>query len=1011
MGAARTAFARANARIGVLAGVGAVVLLLAGLGTTVVDALTGSATSGLRTGLTAADGASGAMRWQIRVADDAEAQASGAARVLDRTIVPHGAVWERSVQTMPVPAEADDATFGAVLTADPRLPSRAELVDGTWPDDAAEVGTAPGRAPVPTAVNAAAADALGLGTGSVIALDGGIELEVVGVWRPHDTRDPHWFGEPVVATGSTADGAGPFLVAESATAEVPAAAHVRWTATVDPAELTIEDASALRAAIPDVEPALRDQPDLGDSGLGAAGGLAETLTRLLAGIGAVRALAPVPVLLVAITGFATLWRLAALLGAARRSETLLLRARGASATRLARDGAIEVLAIGVPAAAIGAAAAEGALALVRPGDARDPLTALLIATTAVVGAVVIVAGRAFVDATRPVRRASGDEVGRAPRTAIAGGALLVVVVAALSLWQFTRYGSPLVTSASGTVEVDPLAVLAPVLVLFALALVGLGLTRPIGALLERIAAARPALVPALPMRQLARRGSLFASASLVAMLAIGGLTLAAAFAGAWQSVDEKAAALANGAELRVALPGRDTVTEPDPAAFDDPFADVPGVTVDAPVFRGEVRLGSDPATLVAASAAELERVAPGTGLSSAAPALAASGDAAGVALPDGAATLDVEVGIRAPGGTPGEIAVTAWLLSSGGAASPLAATEVAMADGGGTVALDLPNASGLRLLGLQAELVDAPGARGVQVSFGGLGLDGEPPSDELAGRLDAVELSSTSPIGRASLPGGDERLPVVVGSALAARVDAEVGDPLDFRTIVAGVAVEAVVVGIVPAVPTAGGSSLLADLGALERTAFDSGSDIPQFGERWLAASDPVAAAAQIERDQRVANVSTTRQDVSTASLISPAVAALWAGAAGALLFAVIALVALTSALSTSRYGEIVVLRVLGVGPRVQARARFAELAATVAGAVVVGAVVGVVTAWFTARELARATIADAPSSLHAPFALDWWPWLAGTVGFIAVAAVVAGLAARAVRRTASRPGLREEER
>ena len=47
MGAARTAFARANARLGVLAGIAAVVLLLAGIGAGVVDALAGATADAL----------------------------------------------------------------------------------------------------------------------------------------------------------------------------------------------------------------------------------------------------------------------------------------------------------------------------------------------------------------------------------------------------------------------------------------------------------------------------------------------------------------------------------------------------------------------------------------------------------------------------------------------------------------------------------------------------------------------------------------------------------------------------------------------------------------------------------------------------------------------------------------------------------------------------------------------------------------------------------------------------
>jgi len=134
-------------------------------------------------------------------------------------------------------------------------------------------------------------------------------------------------------------------------------------------------------------------------------------------------------------------------------------------------------------------------------------------------------------------------------------------------------------------------------------------------------------------------------------------------------------------------------------------------------------------------------------------------------------------------------------------------------------------------------------------------------------------------------------------------------------------------------------------------------------------------------------------------------------GSAGALVFALIALVALTSALAGSRFGEIVVLRALGAPPRMQASARFAELVVTVATAIVAGVVVGWLTASLTARELARASVAQAPDVLGVPLAFAWVPWLAGVAAFAVLATAIAAGAARAVRRLASHPGLREEER
>ncbi len=1011
MGAARTAFARANARLGVLAGIAAVVFLLAGLGTVVVDSLTGAATGGLRSGLGAATGADGAARWQIRLAEDPTAQAEAAAIVLDRMLVPNGATWGRSIQSHPVDATAGASSFGAVLLADTGLQARARLVDGSWPDAPESIAAASADGAEPATLHAAAAAELGVHPGDLVTLrdDEARRLLVVGTWEPIDRSDPHWFGEPIIAAGAVDDGVGPFVVNDDAMVDLPASVMVRWTAVADTDDATPESASALRAALPNVEPALRNQPDLGVDGLDASGDLGATLTRLLAGISAVRAIAPLPVLLLAFAGIAALTRLAALLGSARRGETVLLLARGASASRLAWDTALEVLVVGVPSALVGAAGAEAFLALTRPGEARDWAIAGLAASLALVAAVVFVAGRTWLDARRPVLRGAGDEVGRMPRTAVAGGVILLVAVAAISLWQFRLYGSPLVTSASGRVDIDPVAVLAPVLVLLALSLVALGLSRPISALLERFAAARRALVPSLPMRQLARRSALYASASLVTMLAVAGLTLAAVFAGAWQAIDREVSALTTGGEVRVAYAGRDLVRGPDPLAVADPFAEVDGVTADGPVFRGEIRIGADAATLVAAPADALAAISPDTGAPGRDGPLAESAAVAGAALPDGAAALDVDVAVTAPPGTPGRVAVSVWLLAADGAATLLPAGEVDIASGG-SAHVELPDAPGLRLLGLQAALVGTQGADSVNVVFGTLEVDGAP-----VGALaddGTLALSSKDPTGRVSLAeGGSDPLPVLLGSELATRITAQVGDRFAFRIITGGAAVDAVVAGIVPVVPAGGTNAVLADLGALERYAFDAGAGVPQFGERWLAASDPERVAADLERDRKSELSTATRQDASSTLLIGPAITALWAGAAGALLFALIAIVALTSTLGAGRFGEIVVLRALGVPARTQSRARFAELAVTLGTAVVIGILVGLATAALTARELARAAVADAPGVLLAPFSVDWAPWIAGLAVFAVLAAVVAAGAAVSVGRTAARPGLREEER
>ncbi|WP_448810878.1 hypothetical protein [Agromyces bauzanensis] len=1021
MGATRTAFARANARAGVLGSLAAVVLVLTALGTAVVDSLADAAVAGLREGIATAAGVDGAVRWQIRVADDAEAQAAAAASVLDRMIVPLGAAWTRSIETASVDAVTDGQAFGAVLLADPGVPARAALVTGDWPDGAEAAASATAAGAFPAALHSAAAEALDLAVGDVVELAEGDEprrLLVVGVWTPADPNAAEWFGEPVAATGAVDGGAGPFLVGEDALADLPVATVVRWTAMADAASMTPERAAALRAAIPDVEPALRADPAMGDEGLTTVGGLPATLDRLLAGLGAVRAIAPLPVLLLAFAGFAAVDRLSALLAAARRGETVLLRARGASATRLARDTAVEVLAVALPAAVLGAVAAETALLVLGPAEAPGWANAALVAAVVLAGAVALVAGRAWREATRPVVRGAGDEVGRMPRAAAAGGVIVVVVAAAVSLWQFRLYGSPLVATASGTLEVDPIAVLAPLLVLLALSLAALGLSRPLGAMLERAAARAPGLVPALPMRQLARRAGLYGSASLVTMLAVAGLTLAAAFAGSWQAFDRTAAAIATGGDVRVVYPGRDVVRLADPVASHgplashDPLADVDGVTADGPVVRGEVRIGSDPATLVAAPSRRLGEIAPGIGLPSAGLAsLVASGDRAAPPLPAAAAAIEVEVRLDAPEGTPGSVAVSAWVSGPDGDARRLPAGSFDVAGGGGSATTPLPADADLRLLGFEATLSGSQGAADVVAEFGAVTVDAGAAASAQLDAKGAVTLSATRPSGRVPATADDAPVPVLLGAALADRIGAEPGDALVFRVLTGGAGVDGVVAGIVPAVPGAGDGGLIADLGAISRAAFVDGAGVPDAAERWLAASDPEAVAREVERTRTTALVATTRADDSSAPIISSAVAALWAGAGGALVFALVTVVALVAALGRARFGEVVVLRVLGVPPGLQARARFAELAVALVTATAIGLVVGAITALATVRELARAAVPGAPGALPVDLHLDWLPWIGGLTAFLAVAAAIGAGAVAAVRREASRPGIREEER
>ena len=348
---------------------------------------------------------------------------------------------------------------------------------------------------------------------------------------------------------------------------------------------------------------------------------------------------------------------------------------------------LEVLVVGAARRARSACRRRGGAGARPPRRGRATGASPWLAASVALVAAVVDRRRAAPSSTRGARvvRGSGDEVGRAPRTAVAGGALLIAVAAAIALWQFRLYGSPLVTSASGSVDVDPVAVLAPVLVLLALSLLALGADRA-----DRRACSngsrpraphscprcRCASSPGAPRSTRRRRSSRCspspASPSPRRSPARG------------RRSTVRCRRSPPAATCGVAFAGRDLVRGADPLALADPFADVDGITADAPVFRGEVRIGSDPATLVAAPVGAARAGGARNG------ADATARPARGIGGGGGNRASRVGVDARGrrhragPGGhARGAWRVSAWLLTPGGAATRLPAGEVDIAAGGG----------------------------------------------------------------------------------------------------------------------------------------------------------------------------------------------------------------------------------------------------------------------------------------------------------------------------------------
>ncbi|MGR0319155.1 hypothetical protein [Agromyces sp. ZXT2-3] len=1022
MSPARLLTARSRARLGVLAGSAAVSLLLTAFLATVLGILVAAPGAGARTGIAAADGADGAVTWQTRLASDSDAagaQADAAGRVLDRFVAAHGADVRRSVVSDPVallgggPVDGAEAEAGVVLLADPAAAERAELVDGAWPDEAGARAAAEQAGAVPGAIHAGATDGAGLAPGAVLELDG-VRILVVGTWLPTDPRAPEWAGDPLLATGS-ADGAlGPLLVDESAAADARAAVAVRWTATIDPATTQPADLAALQASIPLVLPALQDDAAVGTDGIVRSGGLPGTIDAVLAGLDAARALAPLPVLLLGVAGLVALLRMASLLATERRGETTLLLARGASPASITRSAAVEALAIAVPTALVGALAASVALAVLAPGDADASVSAWAVAAGVAIAVVAVHAGTAWVDARRPVVRGAGDVTGRAGRAVAAGGVVLLVVLAGVSLWQFRLYGSPIVRTATGGTSVDPLASLAPVLVLLALAVGALAVTGVVLRVFERWASGRVGLVPALPARQLARRTPVYASAILVLSFAAGGLALGAAVDGSWRAFDRAASAASLGGEARVELAGREVVDGGVPAGV-DAMGELPDETVTIPVHRGEARVGSDPVGIVALPVARLAEAAPGAGSPLATDVRDALVASRGAAVEPGS-TIVLDVTVSSVGATsasddPPTDAATGAIGTDGGTAAPRAAISVWLLDADGAAhrlpageagtgtALRLeataPDLSGLTILGVEARM--AGGAGGLQVDVAGAGA-----ASDLDGTL---AVSSRTPTDRlvAAARGSDAdaAVPVVIDRALAGLVAADPGDPIEFRLRTGGATVRAEIADVVDVLPGVG-PGILVDLGALSAAAFAADAGVPEFDELWISGPDAAGSAVALVDAAGVAADVDTRAGASAAATVAPAITALWIGAAGAAGFALVALAGLVAALATARSGELAVLRSLGATARLQASARRAELVGLVIAATAIGLGIGLAVARLTAPELGMAAVPGSAAGLEPTFTTSWFPLAAALAVLVAGCLVIAFAAARSVGARAS---------
>ncbi|HEX5827199.1 MAG TPA: ABC transporter permease [Candidatus Limnocylindrales bacterium] len=586
---------------------------------------------------------------------------------LDRIVVPTGGDVVRVLRSSPYAepgADASSVTNLTLFAAYQGIEEHAELVAGAWP--------VPGSTPVQATLSEPAAALLGLTAGDTLAVASrvdparSVDVAITGVWRA-DPADPWWLDEPLALTGTEQGGSftttGPLVVAPEELVGGPLSEPLdtQWRAIPRVAGFTprnVEEVSALAA---DAEPRI-------NAALPASN-RAQVLTKLPAILASVdrSVLVTQAGILLLLVQFGVLAAYAVILVAAlllerRRTETALLRARGAGFRHLLAMSLGEALLVTIPAVLVAPALATLLVQAVRLNPAlqgiglETPLPGpSTIAVALIGGAFALVALTVPTVASNVniagVRAAVGRQVGRTLPQRL-GLDLLLVALAALAFVQLRLYGAPITRNARGALGVDPLLVAAPAIGLIAGAVIAVRLVPRLAELGERALSRGRALVPSMAGRQVARRPLRYTRAALLLILASALGTFASAHAATWTRSQDDQAAYAAGADVRVFPAARSAVPG---WALGGALRGVEGVTAATPVVEASIQLGTtlrdgEVRGIDGTSMAEIVRVRDDGAGAVTLDALRALGaarpDAPGIPLPEGTRRLSVVADAR-----------------------------------------------------------------------------------------------------------------------------------------------------------------------------------------------------------------------------------------------------------------------------------------------------------------------------------------------------------------------------
>ncbi|MEV7620580.1 FtsX-like permease family protein [Microbacterium sp. NPDC089321] len=467
------------------------------------------------------------------------------------------------------------------LLSDDRIPELAEITSGEWPQR-------PGQIALPDA----AARLLGVDAGDTLTVASPAgesvppardrpALEIVGTWRAHDPAGTAWHGDPSVASGQSDGVIGPAVaVADTLAAQADSPA-VSWEIT--PARVGLASLSDLQRGVARLD-TLPEKVDPGRTqNTQVSGTLAQTLERQSAAVAGTRGLLIAPQLIIALLGALVLGVVLSSLSTARVDELGLLRARGASARRLALSAAGETAVFALAGATI-AIVALAVLFGVSPEVVLLSGGAVMVA--ALMAALLAVRSALRADALRP--DAQRSDAGLRSLTALLLPAGVAISLGALAGWQL--FTTRAVVRSDGTTE--PLAAAAPTLLLIAACVLAPLAAGPLAALSERLLRGSRGITPTLPLRQVARRMNTVAVAILCLSLAAATAALAVTAPFASDAAEQRTTRAMLGADVRLISADELATTASDVEKWN-------GVSSASDILYTPLTVGSDTATLVA----------------------------------------------------------------------------------------------------------------------------------------------------------------------------------------------------------------------------------------------------------------------------------------------------------------------------------------------------------------------------------------------------------------------------